>query len=136
MTESTVPEPNPEIQELKRQNDDLQRAIADVKQEMMSRLVVSELKAEALRAGIVDLDGLRLLDMDKLRIGDGDAIQGAVEVIDGLKARKPWLFQTTSSSSSAMPAPPAHPPSQKLATEMTDAEYRVARAHLIKSHAR
>ncbi len=135
MTENAAPEPNSEVQELKRQNDDLQRAIVDVKQQMTSRLIVSELKAEALRAGIVDLDGLRLLDMDKIRIGEDRSVEGAAEIIDGLKARKPWLFQMTSSSA-AMPAPPAHPPSQKLAADMTDAEYRAARAQIIKNHAR
>lgn len=131
MTENVTLNSNSEIQELKRQNNDLQRTIADVKQEMMSRLVASEIRTEAIRAGIVDLDGLRLLDLDKMHIGDDSSIQGAAQIIDRLKARKPWLFQTASSSS-AMPAPPAHPPSQKRATEMTEAEYRIARAQVLK----
>ena len=49
----------------------------------------------------------------------------------GLRRAKPWLFGRASSSGPASP-PPAQPPRQKLATEMTDDEYRVARAALLK----
>ena len=42
-----------------------------------------------------------------------------------------WLFGGGSSSSSASP-PPAQPSRQKLATEMTDAEYRAARAAILR----
>ncbi len=122
-----------EIQELKRQNDLLQQTMTDVKQDMTSRLVFSELKAEALRAGIVDLDGLKLLDLSKAQMCDDKVVQGVPEMIESLKLRKPWLFQTASSSATK-PAPPAQPASQKLATEMTDSEYRAARAHLLKQY--
>src|SRR6185312_484916 len=47
-----------------------------------------------------------------------------------LKRDKPWLFGGASSSSPATP-PPAQPPRQKRAMEMTDAEYRAARADLL-----
>jgi hypothetical protein len=48
-----------------------------------------------------------------------------------LRRVKPWLFGG-SSSSSPVNAPPAQPPRQKLATEMTDEEYRIARATILK----
>ncbi len=122
-----------ELNDLRRQNDDLIRDIAEAKKEMVSRLVMSELKIEAVRAGIVDLDGLRLVDLSKVRFGEDDNANGAAEMIDELKSKKPWLFQVTSSSA-PIAAPPAQPSTQKYAMEMTDAEYRVARANIVKQH--
>jgi hypothetical protein len=136
MTETAPPEGHhAEIQALKRQNDELQRSIADLKGDFTSRLIMSELKAEAVRAGIVDLDGLRLIDLKKARLGDDHTVEGAAALIETLKTNKPWLF-TPASSSVAMPAPPALPASQKMATEMTDAEYKAARAHILKLYNR
>ncbi len=136
MTETATPQDNhAEIQALKRQNDDLQRTLAEMKSDMTSRLIMSELKAEAVRAGIIDLDGLRLVDLKKAQLGDDHSVQGASELIETLRAKKPWLFQPASSSV-AMPAPPAMPAVQKMATEMTDSEYRAARAQILKLYNR
>jgi hypothetical protein len=136
MTEPTIPEPYvAEINALKRQNIDLQQSISDIKQDFNSRLIFSELKAEAVRAGIIDLDGLKLLDLTKARMADDGKVPGANEMIESLKQRKPWLFQATSSST-AMSAPTAQPIVQKRATEMTDAEYRAARSLILGQHER
>lgn len=124
-----------EIEELKRQNEVLQQTMADFKKDMNLRLVFSELKAEAVRAGIVDVDGLKLLDLTNAHLDENNAVKGATEMIETLRVRKPWLFQAASSSP-AMTAPPAQPPSQKLATEMTEAEYRAARTNLLKQYNR
>ena len=135
MTETAPPEPqSAEIQDLRQQNAELHRTIAEVRQEMTSRLVLAELKAEAVRAGIVDLDGLRLLDLSMAKIGEDNTVQGATELIEGLKTRKPYLFQA-SSSSVAVP-PPAQPSARKMAIEMTDEEYQAARAQLLKQYSR
>lgn len=134
MTEMTAADSHlSEIEVLRRQNEALQQTMADFKKDMNTRLVFSELKAEAVRAGIVDVDGLKLLDLTNAHLDDNNTVSGASEMIETLKLRKPWLFQTASSSL-AMTAPPAQPPSQKLATEMTEAEYRAARTHLLKQY--
>jgi hypothetical protein len=54
-------------------------------------------------------------------------------MIAQLRHAKPWLFGSLSSSSSASP-PPAQAPRLKMATEMTDEEYRAARAAIVKQH--
>jgi len=95
------------------------------------RLIHAELKAEAVRAGMVDLDGLKLLDISAARLTEAGDVEGAGALMAQLRRDKPWLFGGASSSATAAP-PPAAPPVAKNATEMTDAEYRAARANLLK----
>ncbi len=109
----------------------LERQLAAVQQEAETRLVRTELKAEAMRAGIIDIDGLKLADCSSVKLNERGDVEGATAVVARLKRDKPWLFAGASSSSRAS-APLAQPPRQKLATEMTDAEYRAARAELLK----
>ncbi len=99
--------------------------------ETQTRLVQAELKAEALRAGIVDLDGLKLIDLSHVKLGADGEVEGGAALIAGLKRAKPWLFAAPSSSAAAK-APAALAPRQKMASEMTDDEYRAARAALLK----
>lgn len=119
--------------ELRRENEALKQAVADVKAKMSERLVFSELKAEAIKAGIIDLDGLRLLDLGRVSLDDELRVQGAAELVEGLRVSKPWLFAAPSSSARAA-APPARETTPTRATEMSDAEYRVARAKLLRQH--
>jgi hypothetical protein len=110
----------------------LERQLADVQQRAETRLVRAELKAEAIRAGIIDLDGLKLIDLTQVRLGASGEVENASALMTELKKAKPWLFLAPSLSSTAMP-PPAQAPRQKLATEMTDAEYRAAREILLRN---
>jgi hypothetical protein len=110
---------------------DLERRIVEIEASARTRLIRAELKTEAVRAGMVDLDGLKLIDTDKLELTNAGDLADAVGVMRNLKREKPWLFGGVSTSSSAV-APPSHPPAQKLATAMTDAEWRAARADLLK----
>lgn len=118
-------------EQLRSRADQLERQLAAVRIEADSRVIRAELKAEALRAGIVDLDGLKLLDASAARINEHGDVEGVAQMLSQLRRAKPWLFAGASSSSSASP-PEAQLPRQKLATEMTDAEYRAARADLVK----
>jgi hypothetical protein len=92
---------------------------------------MSELKAEAVRAGMVDLDGLKLLDTSALTVGDHGEVAGAAALMDRFRRTKPWLFGSASSTTTAVP-PPSQPPRAKQATDMTPEEYRAARAALIR----
>lgn len=121
----------PEIEALRARADELERQLTLIKADTDQKLIRAELKAEAVRAGIVDLDGLKLLDVSGAKMNERGEVEGGAQMIAGLKRGKPWLFSAVSSSSSAT-APTAAPPRQKLASEMTEAEYRVARAELIR----
>jgi hypothetical protein len=127
-------EPDAEaMAELRARADALERQLAELQRQTEGRLMQAELKAEAIRAGMIDLDGLRLVDLPSLKLNDRGEVEGAAAIMQELRKSKPWLFGNTQpSSSSPSNAPPALPPKQKLATEMNDSEYRTARAAILK----
>jgi hypothetical protein len=109
----------------------LEQRLAALEAQMRERLMRAELKAHAVRAGMVDLDGLKLVDTTSLTLDDRDEVVGAETLMATLRRAKPWLFGAASSSSAAS-APPAQPPRAKLATEMTDAEWQASKAELLR----
>jgi hypothetical protein len=119
------------VAELRKRAETLERRLAETEQDARARVVRAELKVEAVRAGIVDLDGLKLLDLKNVELTSEGELANAGELMAQLRRAKPWLFGGTSSSSRTYP-PPAQPPRQKLANEMTDEEYRAARAAILK----
>lgn len=106
-------------------------SIAKAKQDSDARIVRAELKAAALKAGMVDLDGLKLADLSKVKLNDDGEVDGAEKLMEELKKAKPYLFQTGNTTSSTTQAPPKTEPKVKPATEMTAEEFKAARAKLI-----
>jgi hypothetical protein len=113
------------------QVEQLQQELVRAEQLAKERVMHAELKTEAVRAGIVDLDGLKLLDATRAEFTSEGQLVNAGRLIAQLKHDKPWLFGTMSSSSAVSP-PPAQSPRQKLATDMTEQEYKEARATILK----
>jgi len=109
---------------LKARAEALEKQLQEAEEASAARVRQAELKAEAVRAGIVDLDGLRMLTPET-NAGE------AAEVIAKLRREKPWLFSAGSSSSAAV-APVAAPVKRKMATEMSVEEWRAARAELLR----
>src|SRR5690349_10143021 len=62
-----------------------------------SRLMVASLRTEAVKAGMVDLDGLKLIDTSALALDADDKVVGGRKLMEDLRREKPWLFGTTSS---------------------------------------
>lgn len=122
---------NDPIIELRTRAEALEHRLAETEQSARFRVVRAELKVEAVRAGMVDLDGLKLLDLEQVQLNPDGEIENAAQLVAQFRRAKPWLFGGASSSSPAS-APPAQPQRQKLATEMSDKEYRTARAALLK----
>jgi hypothetical protein len=119
------------VTELRARAELLEQKLSDFQRQSDARLIRAEMKAEAIRAGMIDLDGLNLLDLSAVNLNEKGEIEDASGLMARFKKAKPWLFGTPSSSS-PLTAPLALPPRQKLATEMTNAEYAVARAALLK----
>jgi hypothetical protein len=111
--------------------DKLEHDSQESRRQTDRRVLLAELKVEAMHADMIDLDGLRFLDMTQIHLGEDDSVIGGTELISKLKRAKPWLFSTPSSSSVAK-VPPSSPTRQKLAKDMSDEEYRIARANIIK----
>jgi len=107
--------------------------VADLAQlaALRSKLVQAELRTAAARAGMIDLDGVKLVDTASLAVNDAGELQGAPEIMARLRQEKPWLFGRGSSSSPAV-APRATPPKAKTAMDMSVDEWRVARAELLR----
>jgi hypothetical protein len=122
---------NDPIAELRARAEALEHRLAETELAAKSSLARAELKVEAVRAGMVDLDGLKLLDLEQVQLNSEGEIENAPHIMAQFRRAKPWLFGSASSSSPTN-APPAQPQRQKLATEMTDKEYRTARAALLK----
>ena len=113
------------------QQDTVPQDLQKLRDEFQSRLVVASLRTEAVRAGMIDLDGLKLIDLSAVRLGSDDRIISGRKLMDDLKRNKPWLFVVTSSSSATV-APASQPTRQKMAMEMTDDEYAAARTAITK----
>ena len=112
--------------ELRARADMLERQLTELQRQTEGRLVRAELKSEAVRAGMVDLDGLRLIDVPALKLNERGEVEGAAGVMQDLRRSKPWLFGGVGTVLLQLRPlrRPRLPPKQKLATEMTDAEYR------------
>ena len=127
MSETTTdPAPDPAARAA-----ELERRLAETEAAAHARIVRAELKAEALRAGMVDLDGLKLLDIAGVTLNEAGEVEGAEALMRELRRAKPWLFGAASSSSIAG-APAAQPPKPRLATEMNFDDWQNARAELLK----
>ena len=117
--------------QLRERCEQLERDIIQVRQRAEAGLVKAHLQAEAVKAGMIDIDGLKMLDLSQVSVnGDGE-VSGAVALMEKMRKEKPWLFGRPSTSNPGA-APPAQPPRQKLATQMTDAEYKVAREAIVR----
>ncbi len=119
------------VDELRARAELLERKLTEFQQQSDNRLIRAEMKAEAIRAGMIDLDGLKLVDMSSIQLNEKGEIDDASGIMTRFKKAKPWLFSLPSSSNPISP-PLAQPPRQKHATEMTNAEYAAARTALLK----
>ncbi len=109
----------------------METRLAEVQADASARVLRAELKTAALRAGMIDLDGIRLIDTVGLTLNEAGEVEGVGPLMRELKQRKPWLFGAASSSSTAT-APQPSPPRAKQATEMSADEWQAARAELLR----
>lgn len=97
---------------------------------LQAKLVQAELRTAAARAGMIDLDGVKLVDASQLKLNADAVLESAGAIMSKLRQDKPWLFSRNSSSPATVPR--AEPAKPKTAMEMTTEEWRVARAELLR----
>ena len=107
------------------------KAAADARAEADRRVIRAELKAHAIRAGIVDLDALKLMDTAGVTLNEAGEVDGADLALARFKEAKPHFFSGSgpSTSSTAKP-PPAKPASGRKAGEMTHQEFAAAMSRI------
>lgn len=77
----------------------------DAEKKANDRIIRAELKAEALKAGLVDADALKLADLSQVGLDDNGAVVGAAELLQALKLSKPYLFGSAATTSQISPPP-------------------------------
>ena len=109
--------------------EDATKAVTAATEAANRRIINAELRAEATKAGMLDLDGLKLLDLDKAGVTiDADGtVKGAAEALVALKKAKPWAFVGTGSTSPPGSPPPPAGGGAKHAKDMTTEEYAAAK---------
>lgn len=107
-------------------------ALTEASAEADKRVLMAELKGEAVKAGLVDLDQLKLLDVASIKLTADGKIEGADALFKGLKETKPYLFGVPNTTSNTQQKPPPANPEAKKATEMDATEYAAAKAALLK----
>ena len=90
------------------------------------RAYAAELEALALREGLVDLDGLKLLDLSKIIQKEDGTFEGVDEVFKAARETKPYLFRKETK--------PAPKPSSGLT--LTAEEYQKQKKALIANELR
>ncbi len=107
------------------------KAVAS-EQAASQRVILAELRTAAVRAGMVDLDGLKLADVEALTLDEAGYVQGADELMESMKKAKPYLFRSVpaASTSSTQPAPRKEKPKIKTATEMSGEEWSAKKKEL------
>ncbi len=58
------------VDELRTRSELLERKLNDLQQLSDTRLIRAEMKAEAIRAGMIDLDWLKLLDLSEVKLNE------------------------------------------------------------------
>ena len=129
--DASTPDAAEELSALRARYAALEINLREARESADQRAMASELRAEALRRGMVDLDGLKLIEGGGVSVDAEGVVHGAATVMTKLRRDKPWLFGASNSSSVAG-VPIAAPLRTKLATEMTLQEWRVARADLVR----
>jgi hypothetical protein len=98
------------------------------------RIIRAELKAAALKEGLIDLDDLGLVDISSITVKEDGSLEGTEKVIADFKIAKPHKFGAvnTTTPDKQPTKPGGSDETPKKATEMTPEEYKKAKAEMLK----
>ena len=113
--------------EAKAAADAAEARLAEAEAAATQRIIRAELKAEAIKAGLLDLDGLKLADLSAVALDEHGEVSGAADVLHALKQAKPYLFGAVGTTSRTQEPPKQREPKPFDARTAT-AEERAAKA--------
>jgi len=92
---------------------------------MNKRLIRSELKAAVLKAGIVDMDAVKMFDISSLEVNEDGDVVGIDDLIDEMREAKDYLFNKEAKDTTSNKKTPgdATSPKSKSALDMSDDEF-------------
>ena len=77
---------------IRKADEEANAKIDSVRKAAGERIVRAELAIAAVKAGMIDLDGLKLADLSKVTLEADGAVKGAEELVAQLKKEKLYLF--------------------------------------------
>lgn len=94
----------------KEKNDLLSKVEATTRERQMleKKVIEAELKAQAVAAGIKDIDFIKLIDLKDVKMNEAGAVEGLDKLVHDFKARKPDLFGVDKKASSSTNFPSAN----------------------------
>lgn len=114
--------------ELEDQANRAREELGVARAEAERRVVHAEVKALAARAGMVDPDGVKLLDLSAVRLsGDGE-VEGADALLEAARKERPWLFGDARSSNTTPAPKPRDTRDGRHARAMSAREYEAAKS--------
>lgn len=107
-----------------------EKAAKDAGERAAATMRDAALRIAAKEAGILDLDGLKLLDTSAVKIKDDGSVAIPEKFFEEAKAAKPYLFKQTGADTgttgSTAKTPDPRQPAPKHAKDMSDAEFDAA----------
>lgn len=112
--------------EAKKKGEEADQKVQAAEKAANARIIRAELKAVAIKAGMVDLDGLKLADLSSVVLGEDGEVTGAEDLMAKLKEAKPYLFAEPSKSTTntEVKVPPKKDPEKFSATKATPEELK------------
>ncbi len=108
----------------KKAQEEAAAKIAEADAKAQQRIIRAELKAAALKAGMIDLDGLKLADLSALKLNDAGEVEGADALMESLKKSKPYLFGTPGTTSNPTKSQPGNASAGQTFRDLKPADQR------------
>ncbi|MDE2473003.1 MAG: hypothetical protein KGL35_30905 [Bradyrhizobium sp.] len=106
---------------------DAEKVSGEARSAADQRIIRAEVKAFAAKAGMIDLDGIKLLDLSALKLTEAGDVEGVEALIEAAKKAKPWLFgDAKTSATEPAPRKPDARDQPKSAKDMSDEEFDAA----------
>lgn len=97
------------------------------------RIIRAELKALAVAEGIVDVEGLKLADLSKVKLNEDGELEGGSELIKDLKEKKAYLFGEKKSTTNPEGMPKNKTNEKNDVTKMSREEYDKYKLKVVRS---